>query len=44
MRLGKYTGLIYTDEESKDMKECGVVITENKHMIQNGSLNTTLKI
>lgn len=27
-RLGKFTGKIYTDDEIKDMRECGVQIND----------------
>lgn len=30
LRLGKYTGKLYRDEEIENMQECGVCITEEQ--------------
>ena len=28
MRLGKFSGHVYTEDEAKNMEECGVCITD----------------
>ena len=30
MRLGKYSGKIYSEEEAKNMQECGVCISDEQ--------------
>ena len=30
MKLGKFSGHVYTDDEAKNMKECGVCISDEE--------------
>lgn len=44
MRLGKYSGKLYAEDEVKNMQECGVCISMNKQVIKTGLMSGIYRI